>query len=459
MDKWKELIFMKKTTLLIILSLCVSVVSANSGPVGWGADPAAQTYTVDKDSQISIEKENLIFDFTDHKYESYNLQGMVSARYLMKNNSDQEKNVLMAFPYLNENIYLGDLSTNSISILVDGKEIGYTYDLNNYRQQGDSDFKNIIFNLDTNKHVPNNFDEEQTLYKYTFEITSSDRMRYKLRFSLDEDEYIFTEGFNSYGRTDNNYVISAHINKSEKITLYVSDRLFSFKEEAVTEDDNAIDDYKVDTLIEEVTMKDYLLSRIESTDENLKDSIYNELITYLDQVLLANDNYFRSDDIYSFFSISNTIITLLYEVEFKPSQVREIVVNYPILGAMNREKTSSEIYKFNYLFNPAENWKSFKDLTVDVYTSDEYPYLVESNHIFSKIEENHYQFKTETLPDKDLEFKLYDQSEVDRKKFRFNPYNLLMIIPIIMLIIFIAVACGFALLLRWLIDLGKNKGV
>ena len=92
---------MKKSTLYIILTLVVlylpAVVMANSGPTYWQGYPSSEIMLVKNNSPITVENEELVFDFSDYKGRSYTVDGKVTATYEMVNPTNKAQSVQMAF--------------------------------------------------------------------------------------------------------------------------------------------------------------------------------------------------------------------------------------------------------------------------------------------------------------------------------------------------------------------------
>ena len=102
---------------------------------------------------------------------------------------------------------------------------------------------------------------------------------------------------------------------------------------------------------------------------------------------------------------------------------------------------------FLYYLTPANNWNDFKDLTINLELSSDLPVISKSTLDFIKIENNKYEYKSDTMPNVNLELEL-DQTRLQEFiGFFKNPYNIiylyfigitsLLIILIISIIVFI----------------------
>src|SRR5690554_875888 len=101
----KCIIFLISTA--IILSFPTFAFS-NSGPTYWEGRPSSQVLSIDQNTPITVEKEDLVFDFsvnddpkTRELYgEGYTLGGKVTASYQMHNPTDEPLKIQMAFPFI-----------------------------------------------------------------------------------------------------------------------------------------------------------------------------------------------------------------------------------------------------------------------------------------------------------------------------------------------------------------------
>src|SRR5690554_1557020 len=175
---------MKRFTIFVLLVsilLTGSVTYANSGPTFWEGYPSSEILVIDEDSPISVEKEELLFDFTNEEVKDlggYNLASLVTASYTMNNTSVRHQNVQMAFPLISR---IRDFNPNHIKIEVDGESIPYQVfigDLVNQgsKKDGDSnewDFSAIVNSISSSPYIPQNYKLDDMGMLYTYSIGPS----------------------------------------------------------------------------------------------------------------------------------------------------------------------------------------------------------------------------------------------------------------------------------------------
>lgn len=108
---------------------------------------------------------------------------------------------------------------------------------------------------------------------------------------------------------------------------------------------------------------------------------------------------------------------------------------------MDIRKSKEPIYTFDYILNPAKNWKSFKDLNIEINPPSSNPYIIDTSIELSRQENGNYTGYFEELPDEDLLFSLYYKEKISAlDKIRgFTSRNIYMfyfiLLPILILII------------------------
>jgi hypothetical protein len=104
----------------IVLLLLPSLASANAGPAYEDAFPDINLIPV-YNSHIKVTEENLVFDIATNPGSFNSVKADVVVNYLLKNTSDQEETLLLAFPF--EGTY--SRVKSDIVIVFDGKEVNY----------------------------------------------------------------------------------------------------------------------------------------------------------------------------------------------------------------------------------------------------------------------------------------------------------------------------------------------
>ena len=111
--------------LLISLLLCLGIpmgASANSGPIYQRGYPSSDSYLVRMDSPIQVEKENLLFDFSENLFSHDDINCKVTAQYFMKNPTKSNQIAEMAFPFSG---VVNKQDLDSIKISVNNKKIPF----------------------------------------------------------------------------------------------------------------------------------------------------------------------------------------------------------------------------------------------------------------------------------------------------------------------------------------------
>lgn len=116
---------------------------------------------------------------------------------------------------------------------------------------------------------------------------------------------------------------------------------------------------------------------------------------------------------------------------------------------MDRTKTTNPLYTFDYILNPAKNWRDFKNLNIKIIPHKKAPHIVKSNIDFTKEKDNVYTATLADLPEEDLSFTLYADEKItllDKFKgrlqrylgyFKFFVMPVIIIIGIVLVVFFI----------------------
>jgi hypothetical protein len=140
------------------------------------------------------------------------------------------------------------------------------------------------------------------------------------------------------------------------------------------------------------------------------------------------------------------VMMLVYDVELVGGLVpNQIVVEYVMLGSWSRWMTPT-IYTYAYLTNPAKNFASFGDLTIELLLPDDIPYIIESSLQFDMQELGTYRYVGVGLPETNLRFVICSSNSPVQRS---NPYVLLFLLFVGILLIPIVVGgIGVFLLVR-----------
>ena len=139
-----------------------------------------------------------------------------------------------------------------------------------------------------------------------------------------------------------------------------------------------------------------------------------------------------------------TRTALVYTVEFPAGGSREVAVSYPSLSYSVRDGTTYWQHTFTYLLSPAKDWAHFGTLDVEISTSEEAPYLIDSTLPLEEDGEGRYTARFDGLPEGELEFTLYPKPSItllDRAGVWVQNarYALAMLWPLLLVIVILVV--------------------
>lgn len=461
-------------------------VFANSGPVFWQGYPSSDVMSIEENSPIMIENENLIFDFSDIDSFSYSLSGEVTASYEMANPTNETQSVQMAFPFIGK---LDSLLAKEIAITADGHKLPYDIYIGDvvnshgspFRKEEDAsfDFASITSTITDETYKAENFSENEKGKRYLIEVkpTTDQRINFAVDFNFDpEKTKVLTTGFNRYEADGVNTRIASWCYESRTLEIFVLGEDIDFEVTGFTDGELAqkTDLFTYQISKHEVELKTYLLDYIkksthaQSEDPSIKkelynnqsynNQIYNLYAKSLDQTFSNRGGYSTEYDLIERENMKR-VLTFVYTVEFPPNSIKEVSVSYRADGTMDKTQTSKPLYTFDYILNPAKNWGGFKNLNIKIITPQQTPYVVASNIELAR-EENEgakdgyvYTVTLSTLPEEDFTFTLYSAEEItllDKAQGKLNSslgYFTPLVIGVVVLII-IAFIIKAALRLR-----------
>jgi hypothetical protein len=386
--------FMKKSILYIILTIIIlslpATATANSGPTYWQGYPSSEIMLVKDNSSITVENENLIFDFSDYEERSYTVDGKVTATYQMVNPTNEAQTVQMAFPFVGT---LNSLSMEDIEVSVDSSNIPYEIYIGdvvgNYRNTLEDgkeeifDFTNIINTITDKPYKAKNFAENEKGKLYIIDIkpTTEERINFAVDFKFDfEKTKVLTKGFNRYERDGEKTRIAAWCYKPETLEIFVLGGDIDLNINCYTDGElkKKTNLFTYQLYAQEMEFKSYLM------DYDLNDyvkqnadrimgvmasdlQLYNMYAKSIDECFTQNLGYGSDSDLSDQWN-SRRILTLVYTVEFSRNSEKEVTVQYKISGTMDMRKTAKPLYSFDYILNPAKNWNGFKNLNIKIIT-------------------------------------------------------------------------------------------
>lgn len=420
---------------LIIILLFSPMVYANSGPTYWEGYPSLEVLSIQENSPIVVEKEDLIFDFTKPelaKHDDYSKTGLVTAIYEMSNPTDEEMTVQMAFPMISK---IPDFKSEDIKIMEDKEDIIFeifigasakdVINSSNENGQNKMNFDRIINSITKSDYMPENFklDDIGTLYRFDIQNTSDKGIHFRVDFKYnDEKTKILSNGFNSYHMNQDNNIteIGSYIHKEETLEILVIGEDIDLNINAYTDTDykETTNNYLYKEESKSIVVRDYLINYF---NDYLENTNYKDLLPYnqlLNIYLRCTDDMFSREfgyiwlDELTTFDYFDLFFVLLYEVKFMPHETKDVSISYITKGTMDRKETVDPQYIFEYILNPAGNWASFKDLNIKIIPPVESPYIIESSLELERNQNGSYTKTFESLPENDLTFTLYSKEKV-----------------------------------------------
>lgn len=421
-------------TLILIFSF-TTVANANSGPTYWRGYPSMEVLSVDDNSSIIVENEELIFDFSKEEYldyHDYSLSGLVTARYTMSNPTDKAQTVQMAFPFISP---MDDFNPNDIIVSSDALTIPYEiYIGEEYRGKSRNDdtfaddkleFKNIVGSISDKVYSPKHYDLGEVGTLYTYDVKAQgDGVRIAIDYTIDREKTkLISKGFSGMymDRADGNEEsITSWVYENVTLEVFLLGEEIELNLNGYSDGklEHKTDKYSYELKTEEITISDYISKEVEAgkgqfvfNEYLAENQLFNLSAKNLDEMIEKNVVNLNSDDLF-YVRIFDRIFVLLYDVEFPPHSTKNIEVSYLARGTMDRVETKEPLYKFDYLLNPASYWRNFKDLSIEVIPPNEHPYILESSIELIRNKDGIYTGDFETLPNEDLSFTLYSKEEI-----------------------------------------------
>ena len=169
---------------------------------------------------------------------------------------------------------------------------------------------------------------------------------------------------------------------------------------------------------------------VETINEGIKNAIIQKSNALYPEV-------FEFDDIWSYF-FHERYIGLLFKYDFKPDTTHVLTVNYQMSGAMDRRNSYEPIYTFKYFLSPAKHWRYFKALDIEIMTTDELPFVIDSNLALDSVSKKYFAHFN-GIPDDRFVFSVYSRPEINwiEKNIapisRNAPYFLYILFPVLAL--------------------------
>ena len=427
--------------LSIFLAAAPVAASAYSGPEYWESTPAFSVTPL-KGSPITVEREDLTFDFSKNKSFRYSPSADVSAAYRMKNPTGEAVRIQMAFPLiarLSDIVPAGNSGSgtpgvgNTLAISVDGKTIPFEIlpgsempkagiSQNYYAERG----RVVKASLPNLEKILQSISQRSQLRK----IVTGSGQRYLITMEQDggvqvqttgKSTYLLSRGFNGTESSGTNVTLTcSSMKKGDSVSIFtlggkpVITPLSSGGTPSPAEKLRIrtttcpVDSYVREMLTGSRTFpanrSQSLLARLVSRAEDRMESSF-----------AAGNHAFGDSDFYDFLQ-QERLFVLCFEADFPAGAERAVTVRYAMSGAMDTRQAEGPVYSYAYLLNPAKGWAGFKDLNIRITPPSKAPNLVASSLSFTKSPGGVYTASLPSLPKNDLTFSFYKDASLTPKQ-------------------------------------------
>ena len=155
--------------------------------------------------------------------------------------------------------------------------------------------------------------------------------------------------------------------------------------------------------------------------------------------------------------------TISFNLNFKPNEEKCVEVSYTYrLGGY---PTRTDHYKYGiieYYLKPASMWNDFNDLTINLKLDEDMPVIKKSNLKFEKVGKLEQQYKSDKLPDDNLEIKLDQNGWQEFIGFFISPYfriNFLTIYLPILIVLLIVISIPITITVLLVKGRKKNNNI
>ncbi len=364
-------------------------------PINESENDRRKKYIITQEGKKIVENEELIFDFSKEEYlerGAHSISGLVTAKYRMSNQTNDNQTVQMAFPIISS---LREFNPEDIAIKVDNKTIPFDIyigdEIRNIRKDNQEDdklnFKQIVKSINKEVYSPLHYDlnEVGILYTYDVSTTSEDNVNFVIEYiGNHEKTKIISKGFNGY-REDNNEVrITAWIRDKETLEVFVIGEDIDFNISGFSDGEllKKTNNYSYEVKKENITIEDYLKKSIMDYKESARyneyladNQLFNLFSKELDETFGHNVRCLWIENFYSL-DYEDRIFVFVYETSFPSQNRRDVSVSYIARGTMDRTSTYDPLYTFEYLLNPAEKWADFNNLNIEIKPPKAHPFII-----------------------------------------------------------------------------------
>ena len=420
----EDLIMKKLILLCIALLLCLSetpAVYANSAIQSWSGSASGGAVPADEDCPVIVTHEDLILhtgpldeNFVETSVKQASFEPFVEAIYTLKNPSDEEVTVRLAFPFGNIPQYfmgygITSLNEDLYKIKVNGNDVNaalrYTYNPSAWNADPEESLSRLS---DTYRTDPF-YSPDLPVHEYQLTVSGlpEDGQDYRMEFTHDfsDGKSVLFMSINSIAFDGTVMTAGRSVKNGSSFTVYsagediVKDLSFIFSDHA--KETPAEGSVQVQ-FIESYSFADYAKNL---TPKDLKIS---ETDWYNSLVDMINSGYFGNYVLDS--PMENRYLPALlmswydYTVVMKPGETVQNSVKAPLYPDID-QSYNPPVFTCNYLLTPAKTWKEFGDLTITVETGAILRTYDDKVFPFKETE-NGYVAELKELPSEDLSFEL-----------------------------------------------------
>lgn len=406
--RYLKLIFAAFTCVCAV-PCAVSPVFANSGHRYEYGVSGAGVLTPNENSVLAVESEKLTFDIVDFPKYGNSLSGYkstVTAEYNFVNTSDSTVITSMAFPIGVNQSYYNDLREPDIKVNGNAVTVQTRHTAGHYRNFADS--------------VQGIYDD---YYSDDFYTPDMEVTHYKMEIDVPSDGYMLIGEVNcgdgarfiTWLGTENS--IDKYLDKgTNNLDVYVvgdtaefncvwhfekwKKHLFSGGEYVKTDVT-----FPIRETVETTTLKDLILSYRPQDSAVSEMDWYNGYVSGFGKRKYISECDLAARGAYSF------LAWYTYDVQVEPNGRFTNTVTVPLLPSENGNYSPS-VYDYEYYLSPAQSWKSFGKLEIEINTD----YYVTARSLAFEESDGGYVAAFDGLPEGELTFSLCSVAEPSKHR-------------------------------------------
>lgn len=428
-------------SLCVLLATTPAAASANSGPVYWENTPSFSVMPL-KNCPVTVEREDLSFDFSGNREGHYSPMAEVTAVYRMKNPTGKAIGVQTAFPLIAS---LPDISPtederqgvpvigDTLSISVDGKAVPFeTFPgvgmpeagvSRNYYTENGGLVKTSLPGFDAvlkSVNAGNGRRKIVTGSGQRYGVTAEQGGGVQVRTS-GKSTYLLSHGFSGMSSDGSSVTLSANdLKKGESVSFLAlggEAAVTAISSDGKPDPAGKLEIRKTNCTIDAYVQEMLRESRVCRADksENLFSHLMPRVEDSMESFFADGNHAYGDSNLYDFLQ-QQRLIVLCFETQFPAGGERTVTVKYAMSGSMDSVKTQKPVYSYAYLLNPAKGWAGFRDLNIRIVPPKEAPNLVAGSLSFKKSPGGAYTASLPSLPQNDLTFSLCESQRIEPKQ-------------------------------------------